>query len=123
RLQVIHNSADLAAQSVDVFVNGDILLPGFKFRTASPFVTVPAEVELSIDIAPAGAGIENSVGTFDFTLAADETYIAIANGIVSADGYEPSIAFDIYPYAGAREAAMDSSKTDVLVFHGSTDAP
>jgi len=123
RIQIIHNSADLAAEAVDVFVNGDLFVPDFAFRTATPFVDVPAEVELAIDIAPAGSGIEGSVGTFNVTLDADETYVIMANGIVSASGYEPNIAFDLYPFAGAREAATQSGNTDVLVFHGSTDAP
>ncbi len=123
RIQIIHNSADLAAETVDVFVNGDLFVPDFAFRTATPFVDVPAEVELAIDIAPVGAGIEGSVGTFNVTLDADETYVIMANGIVSASGYEPNIAFDLYPFAGAREAATQSGNTDVLVFHGSTDAP
>ncbi|HDP54598.1 MAG TPA: DUF4397 domain-containing protein, partial [Bacteroidetes bacterium] len=123
RVQVIHNSADLAAETVDVFVNGDLFVPDFAFRTATPFVDVPAEVELAVDIAPAGAGIEGSVGTFNVTFDADETYVIMANGIVSASGYDPSFAFDLYPFAGAREAATQSGNTDVLVFHGSTDAP
>ena len=123
RLQVIHNSADLAAASVDVFVNGDLFIPNFEFRTATPFVDVPAEVELTIDIAPAGAGIGSSVGTFPVTLADGGSYIVVANGIVSASGYEPAIDFSLYPFAGAREVATNASNTDVLVFHGSTDAP
>ncbi|MFN2396492.1 MAG: T9SS type A sorting domain-containing protein, partial [Bacteroidales bacterium] len=29
----------------------------------------------------------------------------------------------VYPFAGAREAATNENETDVLVFHGATDAP
>ncbi|MBW6480124.1 MAG: DUF4397 domain-containing protein, partial [Bacteroidales bacterium] len=123
RAQIIHNAADMAAASVDVFVNGEIFVPDFAFRTATPFVDVPAGVELTIDIAPAGAGIENSVFDINVTFEADETYIIVANGIVSATGYDPVEPFTVYPFAGAREAANNANETDVLVFHGATDAP
>ena len=38
RVQVIHNSADAAAELVDVYLNETLLIPNFAFRTASPFV-------------------------------------------------------------------------------------
>ncbi|MCA1807309.1 MAG: fasciclin domain-containing protein, partial [Actinobacteria bacterium] len=123
RAQIIHNAADMAAANVDVFVNGEIFVPDFAFRTATPFVDVPAGVELTIDIAPAGAGIESSVFDINITFEADETYVIVANGIVSETGYDPIEPFTVYPFAGAREAATDENETDVLVFHGSTDAP
>jgi hypothetical protein len=123
RLQIIHNAADLAAESVDVFVNGEILLEDFLFRTATPFVDVPAGVELTIDIAPAGAGIENSVFDITVEFETDETYIIVANGIVSETGYDPVEPFTVYPFAPAREMGENTDETDLLVFHGSTDAP
>ena len=50
RLQIVHNAADPAAASVDVYVNGDTLLTGFGFREATPFVSVPADVDLTVEI-------------------------------------------------------------------------
>ena len=50
----------------------------------------------------------------------------VADGIVSATGYSPSATakpFQISVYATARESANVATKTDVLVHHGSTDAP
>lgn len=41
-LQVVHNCADAAASTVDVYVNGDLFLDDLDFRTASAFVDVPA---------------------------------------------------------------------------------
>ena len=125
RVEIIHNSADAAAATVDVFVNGAAAVPNFAFRTTTGFITLPAGMPLTIDVAPTGLGIGSSVGTINIPfLASGETYIAIANGIVSGSGYSPSPAFGLDIYAGAREAATSSAtNTDVLVYHGSTDAP
>ena len=124
RLQIIHNSADAAASTVDIYLNGSLLLDDFAFRTATPFVDVPAEVENSIAVAPNNStSVANAIATIPATFSANETYIAIANGIVSPTGYSPATAFSLDVFAGAREAAVTPGNTDVLVFHGSTDAP
>jgi hypothetical protein len=125
RLEVIHNSADAAAAIVDVFVNGDELIPNFEFRNTTGFIDVPAGMPLAIDVAPDGAGIGGSVGTVNIPfLGSGKTYIAIANGIVSGSGYSPAPAFGLDVFDMGREAATSgSSNTDVLVYHGSTDAP
>jgi hypothetical protein len=124
RVQIIHNSADAAATMVDVWVNDSKLLEDFAFRTATPFVDVPADVSLSISITgPGSVSPVPAVFNADVTFSADETYIVVANGIVSASGYSPATPFNLYVYPMAREASAISSNTDVLAFHGSTDAP
>ncbi|MFN3528840.1 MAG: DUF4397 domain-containing protein [Bacteroidia bacterium] len=123
RVQVIHNSADAAAASVDVWVNGNRAIPNFAFRTASPFVDLPAGQEIVIHItAPAAADTTAAVFSKRATLDSNQTYIVVASGIVSASGYSPATPFDLYVSAG-REAAANAAEVDVLVFHGATDAP
>ncbi|MDT8325012.1 MAG: DUF4397 domain-containing protein, partial [Bacteroidota bacterium] len=71
RLQVIHNAADPAAASVDIYLNGSILLDDFAFRTATPFVDVPAGVALSIGVAPGNStGAQDIIATFTPTFDA-----------------------------------------------------
>ncbi|MBE0662018.1 MAG: DUF4397 domain-containing protein [Bacteroidales bacterium] len=124
RVQVIHNSADLAAAVVDVWLNDTKLIENFAFRTATPFIDAPAGEEFTIAIqAPGSTSPENPIWSQNYTLEADETYILVANGIVSASGYDPAEPFDIYVNAMGREEATSGSNTDVLAFHGSTDAP
>ena len=128
RLEVIHNSADAAASVVDVYVNGGAtpFIDDFAFRTTSGFVDVPAGAALTIGIAGA-----NSTGPGDIlfnlpavTLTAGETYIAIANGIVSGTGYSPAPDFGLAVFPTGRESAIGGAGTnDVLVYHGATDAP
>ncbi|MEZ5198604.1 MAG: DUF4397 domain-containing protein [Bacteroidales bacterium] len=124
RVQVIHNAADMAAEVVDVWLNETLLLDNFTFRTASPFVDAPAGEEFTIAIqGPDSNSPENPIWSQSYTLEADETYVLVANGIVSATGYDPVQPFDIYVYDMGREQASNMDNTDVLVFHGSTDAP
>jgi hypothetical protein len=126
RIEIIHNSADAAASVVDVFVNGAEAVPDFAFRSTTGFITLPAGMPLDIDVAPDGAGLGGSVGTISIPfLSSGKTYIAIANGIVSGSGYSPAPAFGLDIYDQGREEAMNqgANETDVLVYHGSTDAP
>ena len=124
RVQVIHNSADAAAALVDVYLNGDLLIDDFAFRTATPFIDAPAGTPIQIDIAPSTSiSVAESIFNISPTLTEGETYVLVANGIVSATGYTPAQPFGLSVFAQGRETASNSSNTDVLVNHGSTDAP
>ena len=126
RVQVIHNSPDDAADSVDVYLNGDLLIDNFAFRTASPFIDAPAGTQIEIDIAPkTSTSVAQSIANFPLTLTEDETYVVVADGItgLSATTYTPAPAFGLQVFAMGREAATMGTNTDVLVHHGSTDAP
>lgn len=124
RVQVIHNSADIAAEFVDVWMNGELLVDNFQFRTATPFIDAPANSDLMVTIAPANSSDESEgIANFTFNLTGGSKYILVANGVVSPSGYSPLMPFNIFAYETARESAMMSGNTDLLVFHGSTDAP
>ncbi len=124
RVQVIHNSADAAASEVDVYIGGSLAVDNFAFRTATPFIDFPAGVETEIAVAPANStSAADAIATFPVTLERQETYIVVADGIVSPEGYDPAPAFGLEVFAIGREAATSGSNTDVLVHHGSTDAP
>ncbi|KAF0201540.1 MAG: hypothetical protein FD170_2546, partial [Bacteroidetes bacterium] len=124
RVQVIHNSADAAASEVDVWLNDGLLIDNFAFRTASPFIDAPAGVDFDVVIQPANStDTTNALARFTYNLTDGETYVLVANGIVVPDGYNPATPFDIYVYPMGRETAMNPANTDLLVFHGSTDAP
>ncbi len=128
RLQVIHNAADPLANEVDVYVNGDLLLDNFAFRTATPFVTVPAGVTLNIGVAPSTSTSANdTIKNIPVVLENGKTYVAVANGVVGS-GFSPnpdgrSIAFTLFAKDGIKESGMYNSKVDFVVLHGSTDAP
>ena len=124
RVQVIHNCADLAAASVDIYLNNDLLIDNFNFRTASPFIDAPANEEFSVSVAPStSASSSGALVTYNFTLAEGGTYVLVADGIISPTGYSPAEAFSIEVYPLGREVASYATNTDLLIHHGSTDAP
>ena len=51
RLQVIHNAADPGAVSVDIYLNGTLLLDNFEFRDATPYIDAPAGTPINIGVA------------------------------------------------------------------------
>ncbi|MBK7856081.1 MAG: DUF4397 domain-containing protein [Bacteroidetes bacterium] len=129
RLQVIHNAADPAAASVDVYVNGTLLLDNFAFRTATPYVDVPAGVLLNIGVAPGtSTSVNDTLKNFQVTLANGGEYIAVANGVLNPANFASnpdgeSTAFTLFLQDQMREAAVNAGDVDLRVVHGSSDAP
>lgn len=124
RVNIIHNSADAAAAQVDVYLDTALTLDDFTFRTETGFIDFPADVEVVIGVAPPDStGPGDAIATFPVTLMSGETYIVVADGIVSPTGYDPIQPFGLQVFALGREAATNATNTDVLVHHGSTDAP
>ena len=127
-VQVIHNSPDPAAASVDVYLNGALLpaLTGVNFREASAFLTAPAVVDFTVDVVPAGAALSASVFTQTFNLAEDESYIVVADGVLDPSQFDDTvntIDFGLEVFAGAQQTSTNAGEVSVLVHHGSTDAP
>jgi hypothetical protein len=128
RLQVIHNASDVAAGSVDIYLNGTLLLDNFAFRTATPFIDAPAGVELNIGVAPGNSSsVSDTLKNFPVTLENGNTYAAIANGVLNPGTYASnpegrSTAFTLFIKDMARESAAGSN-VDFFVLHGATDAP
>ncbi len=128
RLQVIHNAADPVANEVDVYINGNLTLDNFAFRTATPFINVPAGVILNIGVAPENStSVNDTLKNFPVQFEEGETYVAVANGVVDPAGFIPNpdgrdISFTIFAQDGVRESGY-GNKVDFIVLHGSTDAP
>ena len=126
-VQVIHNSPTPGTDSgptVDIYLNGNSDManpdiPGFEYRTATPFVALPAGATQIHVVVSGGNPMTDTVFFAEANLIADENYIVIANGIAGND--ERPFGLAIQP--GARMMAADANSNDLLVFHGSADAP
>ena len=128
RLQVIHNAADPGAVSVDIYLNGGLLLDNFGFRDATPYIDAPAGTPINIGVAgPNSTSAADTIKNFTVTLTANETYVAIANGVLDPNSFAVnpdgrSTAFTLFIKTMARETGTGSD-VDFFVLHGSSDAP
>lgn len=128
-LQVIHNAADPGAALVDVYVNGALALDDFAFRTATPFIELPAGVDIDVTVAPpTSASVADGIATFTVNLAANTNYIAVANGVLDPSAFAAnpdgvSTAFGLIIIPDARQSAENGTEVDFAVLHGATDAP
>lgn len=116
RVQIIHNAP---TPTVDIYAGTNQLLDNFVFRTATPFINVPAGV-----VIPIGVALDNSqssaeaIATFDVQFDAGKTYVVVATGIVSG-----TPGFTLKVFDAGKEKTADSANTGILFFHGAPDAP
>ncbi|MBK7500588.1 MAG: DUF4397 domain-containing protein [Ignavibacteriales bacterium] len=100
--------------------------PDFAFRTATPFIDLPAGVTLNIGVAPGNSYSKRYIKNFPVVLTAGEKYVVFANGVLTG-GYAPNpdsrnTDFTLFVKPMAQEVGTGSG-VDLFVLHGSTDAP
>lgn len=126
---MIHNSPDPAANQVDVYLNGQRLLDNFAFRTATPFIDVPARLQQNVGVAAgSSSSFSDTLKTFDVSFQEGGTYVVFAHGVLQATNFAANpdgrnTAFGLRIKAGAREASTSTGNVQFFVLHGSTDAP
>lgn len=129
KVQVLHNCADPAAASVDVYIDGNLALDNFAFRTGTPFINLLAGVNHTIAVAPpTSTSVSQALVSFpNINLAANQNYIVAASGVVgSGFAVNPdavSTTFTLKVIPNAQLSATNPSKVDFAVLHGVTDAP
>jgi len=118
RAQIVHNSP---SPTVDIYANGALFIDDFEFRTATPFVDLPAGAEIDLAVALANStSVDDALVTFEnVVFEANKAYIIFANGIVG----NPEFPFTLAVTDAGREAGVDSDAVDIAVFHGSPGAP
>lgn len=57
RVQVIHNSADTSAATVDVWLDNTLAIDDLNFRTATPFLELPSNTPVDITIQPSNSTV------------------------------------------------------------------
>ncbi len=130
RLQLIHNSGDIDAGSLEVLVNGDSTTT-LAFREATPF-TDYAPGTYNFQFVADFVTEQDTIGPFLIALDSGVSYVGIIGGVTPrnllAGKYDNpvtgrDISLSLFAVANAQEQATDPTKVDFFVFHGSTDSP
>ncbi len=126
-VQVIHNSPDPLATAVDVYLDGDLAVDDFAFRTATPVLTLPAEVEIVIGIAPGDSDDPGDIiATFPVTLMAGGSYVVMATGVLdptlpgNPEGLDTAFTLNIF---SPLVTSAPAGQVCLLAYHGAPDAP
>ncbi|MEM1043862.1 MAG: DUF4397 domain-containing protein, partial [Bacteroidota bacterium] len=107
----------------------DPAVEDLAFRTATEFIDLPAEQELTITVAPGDSeSAADGLASFPATLAAGGTFSIIANGVLDPTMFEANpdgedIGFTLLIDDDAQEASTADDEVQFSVVHGSTDAP
>ncbi|WP_179862141.1 DUF4397 domain-containing protein [Longibacter salinarum] len=130
RVQIIHNAPDPAAETVDIYVDGELApaLDDFAFRSATPFIDLNSGVR-SVAVAPGNStGVGDAIATFDLQVEANASLAIIASGVLTPADFETNpdgeaTGFELLIEAGVREVPATAGNAEVLVVHGAPDAP
>ncbi|HKJ32321.1 MAG TPA: CHRD domain-containing protein [Balneolales bacterium] len=128
-VQIIHNAADPAADSVDIYVNGIRKVHNLRFRDATKFLELPGDRDLLVGVAPGNSiSVSDTLKSFTYKLTTGHNYVLIADGVIDTTKFAAnpdglSTAFNIFVRDSARQEAVDQSKFDFFAVHGVTDAP
>lgn len=120
-VQVIHAMPDQAASVVDIYLNNEIWLNDFSFRSATPFLNIPANRNLRLAVCASTS--TDTVGSyFDELLYLSTTnYTMVLAGLTNPSGYNPAEPVRLSVRDNARKAAIDNDEIDMLFYHAISD--
>lgn len=122
--QFVHNSADKAFDSVDVWVNSEKKIAGLAFRSASALMQVQAGNQVVVAVKPFGSTSPDSpLASQTFTPESGKKYGFFIQGIKSSTGYSPAPPFELLKIDNMKVNSTSGGVCDVMVLHQSTDAP
>ena len=129
-VQVIHNAPDPAAEVVDVYIDGVLILDDLAFQTGTPFVELPTGIALDIAVAPGSStSADDAVFTTSVALNTGRNYQIVAQGVLDPSMFADnpdgvSTAFTLALNDLAKTTADEFPfNTEINFFHGSPDAP
>ncbi|MEM1347740.1 MAG: DUF4397 domain-containing protein [Myxococcota bacterium] len=125
-VQIIHASADPGAATVDVWVNGALLLDDFAFKQGTNFFEVPPGTDLEVTVtAPDANNAQDMIvpnGRATLNVPAGASWAVVATGTPDATAAQAE-QFELIAIQGAKREGRDVNTVSLLPVHGIVDAP
>jgi hypothetical protein len=120
-VQLIHAMPDQASSVVDIYLNNEIWLNDFSFRSATPFLNIPANRNLRLAVC-ASTSTDTVGAYFDELLYLSTTnYTMVLAGMTNPSGFNPAEPVRLSVRDNARKAAIDNDEIDMLFYHAIPD--
>ncbi len=117
QLQLIN---DAPTKTVDVYLNDGLLYKNLAFRSATPYLTIPAGATFNLGFAPSGsASVRDTFMNYRTTIGAGKRYLGVTAGVVGS----PYTPFNLALTDMGKEVSNSPDQVDVAFFQGSSDAP
>ncbi|MFW5967984.1 MAG: DUF4397 domain-containing protein [Persicimonas sp.] len=121
-LQLIHEAPDPGLESVQVTIEGESLDEELDFRSATDFVAVEADTQVTVAVSG-----ESQEAEFDVELDEDDTAIGVLHGVTDPDevplaSEDRDAQLDLEVLENARDEPSGGAD-EAVAFHASPDAP
>ncbi len=117
RVQFIHAAPD---ETVALEINGEVIKEEVAYRTATPYLELPAETVLDLVLTPVSPWSNSLPINVSLTLASGESYVVAVHGTFD-EGDQWPVSVEILE--GAQETAADGNSVALSFFQGVPDFP
>lgn len=125
-VQFVNNCPIPKTDSVDIYIDNQLVYDNLAFRNSTAFIEVPANQVLAVKMVDKSSPDASlPLYTAVFTLETQKDYVIIAEGIMTfgSETYLPIKDFNLALYQPAADSSSVSSKVELMFAASSTDCP
>jgi hypothetical protein len=126
RIQFVHAAPDPDVESVDLYVDGGLLVKDLSYKSATPYITLPSGLHYFDVVASTSNSRDESLLRRRTVLGSKKTHSMVLAGVVDPEGWAPnpddhSLFLGLFLARDAQEAASQPTHVAVREFLGVTD--